>query len=181
MEQPPPPLSTVSPAPVALAFRAPLPRGILAGIVLALAGVSVSGLSWAWSRNGVSNIGSLDELVARVQVSNALAAAQALVTGLGLFLILMGIARLLAGSSPWCRVGASLVLIGALVRASVQLTLLWLAPSLYSPPGPTAFLLIINVMTALVEVGGVASGVGILLALIGIARGALARSAAPAS
>ncbi len=177
---PAPPSDPVPPAPVPTAVRhAPLPREVLVGIALVVIGLAFTAGSYVWSYFGIRQISPRD-LPTYFQVEDALFLVDAVTVNVGFFLILWGILRRLPSLGVWSVAGPILILIGAAALAAFYLAELAYAPVLYLPTGgtaPPAWLY--TVLPGVLIFGGVATSLGMLVALVGVARGIMAQRTGP--
>ncbi len=162
--------------------RAEMPRDILTGIILACFGVGFTGIIFGWGYFAMRGVGTPGGFVVVFQTVDALEAAQALVLNLGLFLLFLGILRRLPRGGVWSLLGPVLVLVGGIALAIAASAQSLLVPFLFSPPfpspGPEANVALLQTVgNAALFVGGAAASLGLLISLIAVARGVLARRA----
>ncbi len=180
--QPSPPATAASPEQRRPAPRPRLPRGILLGLVLDLAALITLVIWQIWSFYAVRASFLSGNILAFFEIQSILSAVQILLVGIGLFLVFVGLARLLSGSRPWSRLGAFFVLLGALVGASLNIVYLVLLLIAWSPnpgTGTTYVSVIFEYASPMSLVYQVVIGVGFILALLGIARGVLSQPRTP--
>lgn len=157
-----------------------LPREVLLGIALVGFGVVFIGFAVGWDYFGFRVLGSVSVIATFFQIEFALGAAQNLFLNLGFFLILWGILRTLPRLDSWYWVGPMLLLAGGLLATATGLAQVALAPSIY-PPASGGNLMELFDATYIVSIAGsLAETVGTIVALVAVARAAVAWRTEPA-
>ncbi len=161
-----------------------MPADVLIGIVLTCLGVGFTGIIFAWGFFGLRAIAAAGDIAAFFQTQYALSAAQSLILNVGLFLLLVGILRILPRGSRWSWLGPALILAGGVAITIANVLQIYLAPFLFPPqlnsqsPGLNVGL-VEGVSSAAFFVGSMVATVGTLLSLVAVARGVLTRRASP--
>lgn len=159
------------PPPVA---RTSVPLGIRIGIALMGAGVAFTVAAYTWGYFGLSLF--VRNLVTFVRVQLALFIAESLLLNVGLFFVLRGVLRLLPKAGPWSWTGPILVLLGGLAVAAANATdyvLSWI----FGFGVATSLEWLVTVLFIVLITGSAAVSLGLLLSLVGVVRGVLARRA----
>lgn len=159
--------------------RIELPGGILVGIALVGFGVVFIGFGLGWDYFGFRVLSSVSGIATFFQIEFALGAAQNLFLNLGSFLILWGILRTLPRLDSWYWVGPMLLLAGGLLTTATGLAQVALAPSIYPPASGGELIGLFDAVYIVSIVGSLAETVGTIVALIAVARAAVAWRMAP--
>ena len=156
-----------------------LPRNVLIGFILAGLGVVLSGISYGWSYFGIRS-GFATAIVTYIQVDIILSVTEFLCIEVGLFLVFLGILRLLPRVHLWSRLGPFLILAGSIVVAAIDLVEAALIAMTYPPstaqvPNWAAYAILATLVA-----GYVVTTLGLVVSLFAVAKGVLLRtSAAP--
>ncbi len=151
---------------------------ILPGIILALIGAGLDGSGVAWSYFGIPFLVT-DGFQNYIRIQIGLYAAAGLFTSVGIYLILTAILRILPRASRWATPGPLLVLIGGLLGTFLSLVELALIAVTLSPSGGTLPEWVGEAEIAVRIAAQLAGALGMVLSLVAIVRGALARMAYP--
>lgn len=159
------------------------PSAMRLGIVLACMAVVLTGIVWTWESFGLAFMltnGGFRGFQTYIQIQDGLLAAESLLAGVGFFLILTGVLRLLRRAHILSSLGPVLVLVGGLVSGLIYLALVVLSPVTIPPfaTPPPAWLM--STLEGALISGTVASALGMVLSLVAIARGVLSRGTVPA-
>lgn len=161
------------------ASRPRLPQNLVIGILLIAASPAMSIVSLLWGRYGLEILTAPSGLVLFLQVQFGLGATGALLDAGGLAIVFMSLLGLLPRADAWSRWGPVLIFLGGVSFASLSFLMIAAAPAIY-PPATGAYPSWLPGATfALDAVGLVASPLGMILSVIGIARGILARGTMP--
>lgn len=163
------PMSTPAPAPRAL------PRNILVGLILVGLGVIFTGISYGWNFFAIRS-GLFTGFVPYLQIEITLSVVEYLCIEVGLFLIFLGILRLLPSVLPWSRLGPILLLVGALVVAVMEMTEVALVSLTYPPSAVQLPDWANYVLSGTLVAGYIVSSLGLLLSLFAVAKGLLLRT-----
>ncbi|HII40471.1 MAG TPA: hypothetical protein HA326_04550 [Thermoplasmata archaeon] len=175
----PPPSPERAEGPPSLSRAAKIPLGIRVGIILVIVGLAFIGVIFAWGYYNLRGLTSLQDLVRLFQGQYALAAVQSLLLEVGFFLIFDGILRILPRMRRWTRVGPFLILLGGVLLAAGDLAGFVYAPSMYGPADLSNIGQVLPTVAALAEIGSLVVETGMILSLIAVALGALARRIPP--
>lgn len=154
--------------------RIELPKGVLLGIALVGFGVVFIGFGLGWDYFGFRVLGSFSNIATIFQIEFALSAAQNLFLNLGFFLILWGILRTLPRLDSWYWMGPVLLLAGGLLATAAALAQVALAPSIYPPASGGGLVGLFDAVYVVSIAGSVAETLGTVVALIAVARAAVA-------
>ncbi len=154
------------------------------GLAIAALGVAFTAALWAWSYFGLRwMVSGTDASISYIfgtfdQIDDLLSAAQALLLGIGLFLLLDGAIHLLPTPSPWSRAGPRLLFAGALVVALLEVVTAALT-SVTPTPAMTVPLWLAIGLEAFLVLGTTIAALGLVLGLLAVIRGVVARNLLP--
>ncbi len=164
--------------------RSKMPAAVLIGIVLTCLGVGFTGVIFAWGFFALRGLTGPEGDTGFFQTQYALSAAKSLILNLGWSLLGVGILRILPRGGLWSWVGPVLIFAGGVAVAIAFVAQMLLVPFLFPTPlgSQTSGISVSfweSTSNAAFFAGSMAVTVGILLSLVAVARGILARRAVP--